>query len=480
MVNLTDQTNNKDIEISLDNISEDFESFLNTDNNKRIFFSGRFGIGKSFFIRKFFQAHKEKYENFHLFPVNYQINGNEDIVELLKYDLLVELKNKDNGIFTKIDITGLADYARVFYLWGQDNVVELAKYMTSFLPRLGRPVKETISISESFFKFANDVKSGEKGKIDKYISSLGSKNISATDYISSLIKDKVDKIKGHKESVLVLDDLDRIDPEHIFRILNVFSTHFNSDEENKFGFDRVIMVADYENIKNIFHYKYGHHTDFGGYSDKFFSIAPYDFNNNSAVLNSIDLIIKNIKNDEPDLKSAIGESGYIKLFLSDILKRTSSLEGSEKLNLRQLFKATDFRLPVLREGAYQRNTFNSPLRIIDIAIKVLIYILSGKRGSLLVLKKIRDSVDKEDDGNSVPYNFYSFHMLKDLGEIKLQSSDPANETLEWNGYVIDFNGSSIKAVGNNRDDITRFFYDALIDYISKDKYNKDHWEYRDR
>lgn len=53
-----------------------------------------------------------------------------------------------------------------------------------------------------------------------------------------------------------------MDPEHIFRILNVFSAHFGDDldadfSHNKFGFDKVLLLCDYDNIKNIYHHFYG-------------------------------------------------------------------------------------------------------------------------------------------------------------------------------------------------------------------------------
>ena len=48
---------------------------------------------------------------------------------------------------------------------------------------------------------------------------------------------------------LIIDDFERIDPEHIFRILNVFSSHMEGDENNILGFDHVIIVGDIENIK---------------------------------------------------------------------------------------------------------------------------------------------------------------------------------------------------------------------------------------
>lgn len=63
--------------------------------------------------------------------------------------------------------------------------------------------------------------------------------------------------------MLVVEDLDRIDPAHLFRILNVFSAHIdycykygNKAEDsiagNKFGLDNIVLVCDFSNIRKLF------------------------------------------------------------------------------------------------------------------------------------------------------------------------------------------------------------------------------------
>lgn len=85
-----------------------------------------------------------------------------------------------------------------------------------------------------------------------------------------------------------MEDLDRLDPAHLFRILNIFSAHIdygyklmNRPNEtlagNKFGFDNVVFVADFSNIRKIFKHFYGEQTDFNGYIGKFLSSAPYNY-----------------------------------------------------------------------------------------------------------------------------------------------------------------------------------------------------------
>ena len=74
-----------------------------------MFFSGPFGIGKTYFLQNFFEQNQNHFEVFHLYPVNYQISNNNDIVELLKYDILVELLKKDKDIFQTNKVEGVKE-----------------------------------------------------------------------------------------------------------------------------------------------------------------------------------------------------------------------------------------------------------------------------------------------------------------------------------------------------------------------------------
>jgi hypothetical protein len=94
--------------------------------------------------------------------------------------------------------------------------------------------------------------------------------------------------------VLVIDDLDRLDPEHIFRLFNVFSAHYDKQtEENKFGFDKVILVCDIDNIRQIYKHRHGSYVEFSGYIDKFYSTQPYFFNNRKLIEEQLSQLILN-------------------------------------------------------------------------------------------------------------------------------------------------------------------------------------------
>ena len=96
-------TEEKEFRINIDTLLPEFNDHLNIHQNSRIFLSGQFGIGKTYFLKEFF-ANREKCEVFHLSPVQYQISSNEDIINFLKYDILIELINKGNVFDNKSDL----------------------------------------------------------------------------------------------------------------------------------------------------------------------------------------------------------------------------------------------------------------------------------------------------------------------------------------------------------------------------------------
>jgi len=471
-----------DIEIPLDIVKNDFKSFLEIPENSRIFFSGKFGIGKTYFLKEFFEQNKAEYEVFHIYPVNYQVHSNDDIFELIKYDILIELLKKNKDIFQKNEIKGVKDSSLLFYSWckkrfslnsilqstlslGESYSELLVDPILGSLGKLGRPLKDLLEIDREYQEFKKEYKNGEKGLVEKYAKEIKAKDISEIDYLSHLLKEKIKQQKGDKQSILVLDDLDRIDPEHIFRIFNIFSAYFEKENENKFGFDVVIVVADYMNTGNIFYHKYGNETNFSGYLDKFFTIDPYYFDNKKAIIDMVDEIVISIKNKEPNLNGAIGKSGYIKLFLEHIFVKAVDCEI---INLRELLKATRFQLLELKKGSYHEDHFSDNFqKIFDIAIKVAILSFSSTEVFINKIKIIKNSKTKLE--GRMPFTVYIKTMLKSLG-----IGIPKNETdvTVWQDYKIikKQDGSDRISVKNNLEE--NLFYDLLIEYVQSKKYLK--------
>ncbi len=477
------------IQIPIDTIKDDFDNSFNTNGNSKVFFSGKFGIGKTFFLNDFFESKKDEYKTFHLYPVNYQISSNEDILELIKYDLLVEIvKNKPDILQTNME-DGVKDSTLLFYSWCKNkfsinsilkntlNITNLISELPidptiGLLGKLGRPLQDLLEIDKEFQQFKKEYQEGEKGQAEKYLQAIRSKNISEVDYLSHLLKEKIEILKEDKKSVLIIDDLDRIDPEHIFRILNILSAYFEKEHENKFGFDKIIVVADYTNLKSIFHHKYGPQTDFSGYIDKFFSISPYYFDNKKAVLNLVDEIAKSIKNEEPNLAGAIGDSGYIKLFLRYIFAKTIE---AETINLRQLFKSTKFQLSEFRKGSYSEDPFSDNfLKIFDKAIKVAIQSFSSTDVFIDNLNKIKSVKIPEHVRIRTPYGKYINSMLISLG---IKPPEDQLSSIHWGKYLIKKDPSGRDFFVVEQGDIEHLFIDLLIEYIKSKKYQRT--SYRD-
>lgn len=478
----SEKTTEEEFRISIEKLFPKFKEHLEIKNNNRILFSGKFGIGKTYFLKEFFK-NSHDYEVFHFFPVDYQISSNEDIVEFLKYDILVEL-NKNKGIFQKKDYNNLVDLQRLFFIWGKNNFTEIFKKGLSYIPRLGRPLKEITELVENFWTFKQKIEAGEKDFVENFLQKIKEKNITETDYLSELLREKIQKQKNNKQSVLILDDLERIDPEHIFRILNIFSAHFDSkhnDLPNKFGFDRIILVADVQNLKSIFHHKYGENTDFNGYFDKFFSVEIFQFKNEEVVEKATDEIISHfqIENKE-NLGEALSSSGgYLRIFLRDILLKWIKLDGKEKLNLRQLFKGVKYQMPAFKSVNYKKDPFmgrdNAHIQFINISIKSLISISSGIETDFVsVLQKIKNNINKETETRA--YDVFSYCLLKTVSPFK-ETAGPFQHT--WNRYEIDIQNQKIQRIikqleGANKAEvnIAELYLDLLIEYVLRKSYDK--------
>lgn len=175
--------------------------------------------------------------------------------------------------------------------------------------------------------------------LEKIENNVGSSNEmdSYSNMISELLRRVTAKFEK-KSSVLVIDDLDRLDPEHIFRLFNIFSVNFGKDKVlNKFGFDKIIFVCDIENIKNIYKHKYGANVDFSGYIDKFYSISPYEFDNLDTVWKHIDQFIEALDDENQSLFGNEETRSDLKFHRFNFFKAfVQSLLNNRLLNLRTL------------------------------------------------------------------------------------------------------------------------------------------------
>lgn len=473
--------------IEIETPKKEFEYFFNDDQNKRIFFSGKFGSGKTFFLKNFFDGKCDTYDTYHLFPVRYQISSNENIVELLKYDILVELINKHPEAFQEKD-AGLKESFKLFIAFCKDRIsvnnilttsLESLGTATSFSPdpliqtvgKLGRPLSDLLAFDKEFQEFKEGQLSGEKGVVEKFIEKITTeKDPIATDHLGHLIANKIAELKSGKKSVLVLDDFDRVDPEHIFRILNVLSAHMENDEENQFKFDHIIIVGDIENIRSIFHHKYGARADFFGYFDKFFTVKPYNFDNNKAVLESIPKLIQAIKYTEPELEQAFARDGFTKLFLQEILVNAFKID---KMSLRRFLKPLSYSFPELKKGSFRRDHFSDTKnRCVDIAIKLLIAIYGSEDGFLEILRIMREKLSSPLIPATRLQQVFARSMLDRIFPHK--PGQTVDSVIGDNKYdLVRSQEDDEFHLINGAEFHSQLFYDVLIEYIGKGKYIKE-------
>ena len=175
---------------------------------------------------------------------------------------------------------GLDLLESLFDIAGNIEGVSLAKA----IGKIGKSSVGFVKEINSAAKDYKDYKNGDVAILDKYLDTADSIAIYEEDLITKIIKDNLEKWRQKDENkktvVLLLEDMDRIDPAHLFRILNIFSAHMDYSFKygvnpgdsligNKFGFDNVVMVIHFENLKSIFAHFYGPGTCFDGYIHKF-------------------------------------------------------------------------------------------------------------------------------------------------------------------------------------------------------------------
>lgn len=167
-----------------------------------------------------------------------------------------------------------------------------------------------------------------------------------------------------KKNILIIDDLDRIDPNHIFRLFNVFAAHFDHRDkltENKFGFDHIILVCDIKNIKHIYQHNYGVSTDFNGYVDKFFSREIFYFDNYDNIVSFLESFYDQIKFIGNDKKHTeyLEKDDFLK---SKFIFVFTNLIFNKKINLRSLIKNFQKEVKLNRlliKGRYGKNIKDS-------------------------------------------------------------------------------------------------------------------------
>jgi len=282
--------NNNAFEIPVDGAIGRFYDHLS--NHDRTILSAKFGDGKSYFLQKFMadEKVKENYVFLTLYPVNYQVEENRDVFELIKYDLLIQM-------FVQKIMEPDFKMSKV-HAWGWCLQLHAPTLVEGLLPIFSSLCLDEASakMMAAFLMAQKTVgkikkKAGElmepvrDRQIENFIKEIAKNPVSGQDVVTEIIQQGIAAYKDEhpdKKIVLVIEDMDRMDPAHLFRILNVFSAHIdynyrfgvNSNQPfvgNKFGLNKVVFVMSFENTEHIFHHLYGEGSDFNGYISKFCS-----------------------------------------------------------------------------------------------------------------------------------------------------------------------------------------------------------------
>lgn len=430
------------MEISIADESQRFLDFMNEENNNNIIFSGVYGIGKSYFINDFFNIrHKDEYFTLFITPVNYSVASNEDIFEYIKANILLQLLEKTNCNLVDINIS---DSVAAFY-YIKKNLNEIFVSILSLVEKTALKtdvLSILLKLKKNIQQYRKNESMSENEEIESFISEIAYKkgSIYESNFITQLIQSIISNIKTEKEVVLVIDDLDRIDPEHIFRILNVLSAHedFGGTKEHKFNIGKTILVCDIENIRKIFHSRYGADVDFTGYIDKFYSKEIFHFNNEEEILKCIASQVLNIKTNSPISKGQSFAYHNFVFIMQNLIKYGY-------INIRTIEKLSfDYNIDENKTVSYNGRIY----RIINYPAMSIFEILKRIAGSTEALKNLllKLSYHKVYININAPFGSgfpETFIILADLPNNTLQRR--YNKMYKGLGYNFDKNNPGLLA-----------------------------------
>lgn len=309
---------------------KNFAQYL--EKTDRIILSAKFGDGKNYLLNELRkdEAMQDKYEFFTIYPVNYSVAKNEDVFEYIKRDIIVQLHERK--LLENIDLNAL--FASVLT---SDDFTSVVSFLLSFVP-MGEFYNK---VYHKFLEIKNKYDE-KKHTVDKYLSQFANTAgcIHEEDGYTKLIKMAIKwisqdhslngEVKKAKKPVLIIEDLDRLDPKHLFRILNVVSAHIDDSKQpdivgNKFGFNNIVLVMDYDVTKHIFHHFYGAQACYEGYMSKFLSREPFRYSIKYIMIRAFE--------------AQLGE----KLGIHELLPHLQNFrEKLAESSLRDLYKLTQF------------------------------------------------------------------------------------------------------------------------------------------
>lgn len=503
-------------------VKKDFKTHLVDDSNKRILFSARFGAGKSTFLKHFFEDEEiaKSYLTLKLYPVNYSIAHNKDVFELVKYDIIYELLSKysDKIDLKKDDYSNLL-LGQMFLLHGFkiDPLIKSVLKITNPESELYSEITDKLlEIFKQYSAYKDEVVKDNSRMLMQYIKQLRHHKGSPHEYddISELITtmlENIAKVEADKgvdnesevdvkvgeggdektlQTVLIIDDLDRLDPEHVFRLFNIFSAHYDSIyDENKFGFDKVVFVCDYNNIRLMYEHRYGKGVDFSGYIDKFYSTKPFYYDNKIYVRSLLLTIFKNKPIILPPKRSDELQPGR-SVFYSAFEYLINALFEVGAITLRNLEQFESYDLPTYKiiagKQSHQYFASDFPFLILIHLLKKLINMESLKHNLLNLTERfnhnpnfvITDSSQERIENYLIGSSLHFIIEPDKIFNYDRVESGNENGVIELNGKLLHYRlvynssreirGASLNFINSAKEDKTynpnifEFLFDALV------------------
>ena len=408
--------------------------------------SAQFGRGKSWFINHFFNESNSgnEFNLVHLYPVNYSIASNQDTFELIKYDILLELASKNPTLFSEESTKVIAEKFPRTSGFIKNNwkkiIHEVIVHALKEFSHIDKVIPENVmrEFVDTFEKpDAKELSDFVREQINQ-VGSIYEKNI-----ITELINNELARIKQSKgveerakRNVLVIDDLDRIDPEHIFRLLNVFSAHLDQGDSRlslKFDFDHVIFVCDIENLKELFAKKYGSVSSWQGYINKFYtngyfilenkSLMQYFFTKEKNKLASSMAQIKWLDSEDALLLA----SDLIQFFIQKELISFRDLKHLEDTTFDPYYKE---RMIVFPYSKFEPRTCMYPY--LPIWFGLLIKLFGGRNEFLEFIQKNKSTLDEIQ----LHHQDYYLQTLIPINHPEL--SEDFNTQHGWRSYHYDY------------------------------------------
>ncbi len=285
--------------ISLETELLSFDRYF--EANSRCILSAPFGEGKSYFLNEFIKSHVDEYDFITIYPTNYQICDNRDILEYIKRDILFGLIALDNKLVEGFDATKLGILKKTI-LESREGVAACIPDINASIVGMGFTFSpgKVVSTLSKIWESCHKQLEVDGNPYKEYLLSFDDEKggIYELDAVTNLICSLVNvRQENGRKVVLVVEDLDRIDPGQIFRILNVLSAHmtylngYDDGTKNKFNFDRILLLCDFKNIEKIYRHLYGEKTDFKGYISKFSAVHPFEYSIRDKIAKHIGCLI---------------------------------------------------------------------------------------------------------------------------------------------------------------------------------------------